>query len=405
LPWDDERSVVDRARKYLEKVPPAVSGQGGHNSTFHAACILVIDFGLQLPNAKRLLMEWNQACKPPWSERDLDHKLADAEKQPGERNRLRNAKPENWGRIQVRHERRPRLVQAPLKMTTLEEAAMNYLTRLERGVQLVELGNSDIEYAIEGGVEYGEMVILAARPSHGKSALALQIIHHCTAMGMPAAFVSEEMSDLALGKRVVQFVSDVPQEHWRVRAGQVFSQLQEHFSTRASCHVIESCGSADRAAEAIRRTVNEHGAKIAVVDYAQLLSGPGKSRYEQVTNTSVVLRQLASETSIVLFVLCQLSRQVEERNGGFMPRNSDLKDSGQLEQDADVILHLVWPWKIDNSQNEHEYHVYVGKNRNRAINQYVVKCSFLPSRQMVTLPAKHAAVLDQYARDLWRAQA
>lgn len=73
-------SPPDRARAYLARVPAAIAGSGGHNATFHAACVLVNGFGLPSGEALPLLMEWNARCQPPWSEADLRHKLASAEK-------------------------------------------------------------------------------------------------------------------------------------------------------------------------------------------------------------------------------------------------------------------------------------------------------------------------------------
>ena len=84
-------SVLDRARKYLAKVPPAISGQGGHNATFHAACTLVHGFALSVEQAKPLLLEWNATCQPPWGEGEIDHKLADAARSDGPRGELLNA--------------------------------------------------------------------------------------------------------------------------------------------------------------------------------------------------------------------------------------------------------------------------------------------------------------------------
>lgn len=76
-----KREPTERARDYLARVPGAVSGQGGHNATFHAACVLVNGFGLSTSEAMPLLMEWNASCcRPPWSEAELRHKLASAEK-------------------------------------------------------------------------------------------------------------------------------------------------------------------------------------------------------------------------------------------------------------------------------------------------------------------------------------
>jgi hypothetical protein len=81
----DPGSIVARARQYVARIPGAISGSGGHDATFHTVCVLVLGFGLSVDDAFPLLAEWNQTCAPPWSERELRHKLADADKQPGER--------------------------------------------------------------------------------------------------------------------------------------------------------------------------------------------------------------------------------------------------------------------------------------------------------------------------------
>jgi len=80
--------VQERAWKYIAKIPGAVSGSGGHNATFHAACSLVIGFGLSIDDARPLLRQWNMTCQPPWSERELEHKLRQAEKAEGVRGHL-----------------------------------------------------------------------------------------------------------------------------------------------------------------------------------------------------------------------------------------------------------------------------------------------------------------------------
>lgn len=97
----DDNTVVERARKYLAKIPPAVSGSGGHNATFHAACVLVLGFGLSQETAIALLAEWNETCLPPWSTKELEHKIDSADKQTGERNYLRDVAPERWDSVPV----------------------------------------------------------------------------------------------------------------------------------------------------------------------------------------------------------------------------------------------------------------------------------------------------------------
>jgi hypothetical protein len=82
------QGVIERARKYLAKLPAAISGQGGHDATFHAACTLVLGFGLGKRQSIALLSEWNERCEPPWSPTELEHKIDDANKQPGWRGYL-----------------------------------------------------------------------------------------------------------------------------------------------------------------------------------------------------------------------------------------------------------------------------------------------------------------------------
>lgn len=100
LPTDDEPirnvtpegaergDVTEQARWRLSQLPPAVSGDGGHNRTFHAACVLVLGFGLSVDEALPLLSEWNERCNPPWTEEELLHKLQDASRRPGARGYL-----------------------------------------------------------------------------------------------------------------------------------------------------------------------------------------------------------------------------------------------------------------------------------------------------------------------------
>lgn len=110
------KTVLDRAQKYLAKLPAAVSGQGGHSATFRAACALVLGFDLSPDDAYPLLMEWNRThCEPPWDEHELRHKLEDADKKEGERGYLLNQQRTNGrshGNRQQRASATPRLMSA-----------------------------------------------------------------------------------------------------------------------------------------------------------------------------------------------------------------------------------------------------------------------------------------------------
>lgn len=373
-------SVVERSRSYMQRVPAAVSGQSGHNVTFRAACVLILGFALSNDEAFSVLAEWNTGCQPPWSERELRHKIDDANKQAGERGYLRNAKPDTWDSIRLPEYQSPPQKYEPT-IITLEQAALGYLDRVKYGADtLLETGLRDLDSAIGGGIEPGEMVILAARPSHGKSAVALQMIHHWTSLGKPCLLISEEMSSHAIGKRTLQFLSDVPERGWRNEMQKVEAELKFYARERAACYVSESCRTAEAASEQIERAVEQFNVECVIVDYAGLLQSPGKSRYEQMTNTSIAMRQTATRHKVVLLLQCQLSREIEKRPT-FSPLSSDLRDTGQLEQDADVIIFCCWPSRIDKSQPTDVYQFFVTKNRNRAMTPGAVQCTFDPSRQ------------------------
>lgn len=378
-------AVIERARKYLGRVPPAISGQRGHDRTFHAACVLICGFGLTEREALPVIAEWNQGCQPPWTEGELIRKLSEACKQGGERNYLRNAKPERWDSISIPNHKAPP-VKAEPKITILADAALEYLRQVRNGFgEVIELGLNDVDNALGGGVERGEVIVIGGRPSHGKSAIALQCIHTWTGNQRPCLIASEEMAARLLGKRTIQYVSETPQEHWKNQGVSVEKDLNWYAETHAKCLIIESCGTAESVVEQIDKAVHEHKIQCAVVDYLQLLRSVGKSKYEQVTNASMALKEVTKRHNLVTLLLCQLSREIEKRKK-YIPVMSDLKDSGQIEQDADVILFSVWPHKIDSKAPAHEYKVYVAKNRNREINERIVICRFLPSRQMLAPP-------------------
>lgn len=384
--------VVDRARKYLQRVPPSISGQGGHNAAFKAACVLALGFGLSESETRMLLGEWNQLCQPPWSDRELDHKVKEAMKQPGDRNYLRNQQPATWNSIRLPDYRMPSAKKKrdehknePVGFTTLDEAGMKYINALSRGeVMLVRTEIDELDSALGGGIAPQEMCVIAGRPSHGKSAVAMQMIHNLTQQGRNGLLISEEMGELTLGKRTIQFASATAEEHWMHDADKVREDLKWYADARAKCYVAESVRTADRCYEAIEKAVNEHKIEFVVVDYAGMIKGEGRTRYDQISDTSTVLKSAAKMFNIVMIVQAQLNREIEKRTV-WKPQMSDLRDTGQIEQDSDIIVCVCWPHKLDpKTHPPHEYDFAILKNRNRPINTGMVRVNFNPSRQMFT---------------------
>ena len=386
--FDSPHGVIDRAAKYIAKMPIAVDGSNGSKDCFKVACVCVKGFLLSADDALDAMREWNANCQPPWTEHELRHKLNDAAKASGPSGYLLKTQESNWHKVTVPDYVEPnpaakakRKPEPQVTRTTLREAAKNHLATIQAGEQqLIKTGIPELDYAIGGGMGFGEIVLIAARPSHGKSAIALQMLNHITSTGMPCVFCSEEMSAQSLGKRATQSISSIPQERWLAMNQVVGTQIDEYFKDRADCWIIEHNRTAEKVAEAICKHAKEDGVKVAVVDYVQLLSNSKGSRYETVTESSVVLKQAASESGVTLISLAQMSRSIEGRDK-FVPKVSDLRESGQLEQDADVILFLVWPHRIDGTLPPEEYQIYVSKNRNREIVRHAVDLKFEPSRQ------------------------
>lgn len=405
----NESPVLERASKYVAKMDPAISGSNGHGACYKVACALVLGFALTTDEAYHIIAsEYNQRCDPPWSEKEIWHKVNSADRQPGQRGYLRDARTSDYSRIHVHTpgadhgaaaepeqaaESKPVKSERPRK-TTLEDATLNYLEQLQKGGQvLIETGIPDLDYALSGGIAPGEMVIIAARPSHGKSAVSLQMVHHMTGNGIPAVIVSEEMSSLAIGKRAIQYITDVPEEHWKTRDSDVMSSLDHHFSGRAEAVIVESCGTLDRVIAEVEREVARIKAGVVVIDYAQLIGVPGKSDYERVTQVSQELRRMSVRLGVTLIMLAQLNREIENRKT-FTPQSSDLRSSGQLEQDADVIVFGVWPVKIQPDAEPATYRFYIDKVRNRERKRRLVEVKFEPSRQRMieaeSIAARHA---------------
>ena len=395
--WHSESAIIQRAMQYIAKMPAAVSGQNGSAACFRVACVLRKGFGLTLDEAMEAIGDWNATCEPPWSEYELKHKLEDAAKADGPSNYLRATKPENFSKVRV-PDYRPQQARKPAEQesqpedrvvrTTLREAALEHLARLQQGTpKLIKTGIVELDYAVGGGFEFGEMVVVGARPGHGKSAFAMQAVDSLIRDGIPCAMMSEEMSTMMLGKRITQLASDIPEAQWASEYANLAGQMDRHFAARANCHIVQHTRDVYTMAEEITTLVKTEGVRIVCVDYLQLLKNAKKSRYEIVTESSVVLRQCCSENKVLMFALAQIGRGLESRES-YIPNMSDLKESGQIEQDADVVLFLVWPHKINTQESPDDYWVYVAKNRSRETKRFTLGMKFEPHRQRIVSAPK-----------------
>jgi RecA/RadA recombinase len=308
---------------------------------------------------------------------------------------LRTRDGETKVRAAISHAREwlPKARVVAVKLAVMHDVVASFIDGLGGAEPLLKLGLPGVDDAIGGGAMPGEMVIIAGRPSHGKTAAGMQVLESLS-MTVPVLMISEEMSSVALANRTLCGITNIDSAHWKDHKQELHQEAAEYFGNRKFYFIAESCGTVIRAVEIMEQAKEKHGIDAVVIDYVQLLRGQGTSRYEQVSDVSTRLKQAAVKLNVVLMALCQLNRQIESRSttkaGSFgnhkarttCPRMSDLRDSGQLEQDADVILFVEWLHKTSpEAHRETEYRILVAKNRNRPIKRSLIECVFHAERQ------------------------
>jgi len=231
-------------------------------------------------------------------------------------------------------------------ISSLGEVAMEVYEMLEganrRGL---ETGYIELDEMLNG-MQNGEMIIIAARPSMGKTAFAMNIVEHVSANNqIPSAVFSLEMSKQQLAQRLLCSRAQIDAQ--KVRRGMIAAQDYQKLAmtanelAKAPVWVDDTPGLTimDLRAKA-RRLKMQHDIKLIMIDYMQLMDNPGvESRQQQISEISRGIKAVARELSVPVICLSQLNRSSESRDG-HRPRMSDLRESGSIEQDADVIALL-----------------------------------------------------------------
>ncbi|GBD25430.1 Replicative DNA helicase [bacterium HR30] len=238
---------------------------------------------------------------------------------------------------------------------------------------------------LTSGLQPSDLVIVAARPSMGKTAFALNVaVNAAQEGGVGVAIFSLEMSKQQLGLRMLCAEASVDSQQLRtgflsgqdfpkiVAAADRLSRLPIYVDDTPGLSVLELRAKA-------RRLKREQEAKLGlvIVDYLQLMRSHERmdNREQEISSISRSLKALAKELDVSVMALSQLNRQVEARSDR-RPVMADLRESGAIEQDADVILFLFRPYVYDKNADEHEAEVIIGKQRNGPVD--VVKLTYLP---------------------------
>jgi len=245
---------------------------------------------------------------------------------------------------------------------------------------------------LTSGWQKSELIIIAARPSMGKTAFALSMARNMSIdHGKRVAIFSCEMSSIQLVNRLIIAETDIPGD--KIRNGRLSEEEWKQLDTRIKKLVQAPIFIDDTPAISIfelrakcRRLMAQHKLDLVIVDYLQLMSGPENagSREQEVSNISRSLKSIAKELNVPIIALSQLNRSVEMRGGSKRPLLSDLRESGAIEQDADMVVFIHRQDKFgimtfdDGSSTKGIAEIILAKNRNGPVDD--VKLRFREER-------------------------
>jgi replicative DNA helicase len=266
----------------------------------------------------------------------------------------------------------------------LEEAfnRIDELHKSDKNFRGVPTGFTDLDNMLSG-LQNSDLIILAARPSTGKTAFALDIARQVGVnMKVPVGIFSLEMSSDQLVDRMISAQAGV--DLWRLRTGKLstegegndFQRIGEGIGILSEAPIfIDDTSSANimEMRTMARRLQSEHKLGLIIIDYLQLMegrsTGSNSNRVQEISEISRGLKQLAKELNVPIIALSQLSRAVEARPDG-IPKLSDLRESGSIEQDADIVLFLYREDRVKpDTPNKNIADIIVAKHRNGPVGK------------------------------------
>jgi replicative DNA helicase len=277
--------------------------------------------------------------------------------------------------LEVAHDERQKAIRAIGDVLAEETDRLHHRSNQKSELSGTPSGFQDLD-RMTGGFQPGNLVVLAARPSMGKSALVANIAENAALAGYPVALFSLEMSESELAQRFVASQARVPGED--LRRGRVAESRWEKIleaSGKLSGSPLFVDDSSDTGVLEVRaksrrlhhQLAERGGLALIIIDYLQLMRHEGRieSRVEQVGQISRGLKSLARELNVPVIALSQLSRNVEQRGGDKKPILSDLRDSGAIEQDADLVM-FIYREEYYNRESTRpgEADIIVAKHRN-----------------------------------------
>jgi replicative DNA helicase len=283
--------------------------------------------------------------------------------------------------LEVAHDDRQKKIRSIADILHEETDKLHRLSISKTALTGTPSGFKDVD-SMTGGFQRGNLIIVAARPSMGKSALVANVAENAVLEGHAVALFSLEMSESELAQRFVASQARIKGEDLRrgkvaesrwpkiLEACQRLAQAPLYVDDSSDTGVLEVRAKSRRLHHQL-----EGGLGLIIVDYLQLMRHEGHldSRVEQVGQISRGLKGLARELNVPVIALSQLSRAVEQRGGEKKPILSDLRESGAIEQDADVVMFIYREEYYDKeSERPGEADIIIAKHRNGPVGDVVL---------------------------------
>jgi hypothetical protein len=359
----DNEQILKRARAYVEAVPPAVQGNRGDEHTFQLACKLVRGFGLSDWEAVDMMHAWNQACVPPWTDRELEEKVHAASKYGSEplRGRAlvpparigpaslhRAAGPGSLSAVETQSGSdlsQPAVSSSLPGLLDIHAAVAAFRHRLDRGdADRLPFGLSRIDRATRG-IEPGELAILLGRTASLKTMWLLNWIRLLVKHSPDKAIllVEMEMPCEQLIRRLLrmEFHRTDDQLDADLKAGEF--GLDRFAEKYRNLHILDkgavSLSTIERYAGDLAQSLGETRLESVFIDHAGLLKSDSgsNSSYDRASAAAIGLKQLARSLSVAVFCVVQANRAGNKTDGE--PVNLEAaRDSGCYEENADFVL-------------------------------------------------------------------
>mgnify|MGYP001547245362 FL=1 len=228
--------------------------------------------------------------------------------------------------------------------TYIDDINNNYTIREEGGVVMTELTKFN---KIMGGYREGRFNVIAARPGMGKTSLMIQESYDLVRQGIPVLFYSLEMTATELIAKLANISTGI--SYKRQISGDMSKDELEFLSKFSEelyelpLFIVDNKNKWYQIKDDVQRKIRKYGIKVVVFDYVQLINMPGANTLEQISQLSTEIKRLALNNKICCVGISQMSRD-SDKGGRSFPKSSDLRGSGQLEQDADFI---AFPWRYE----------------------------------------------------------